>query len=343
MTRYALSPLALALLVGCAGPSVSPGGATVARADAVAARPMIATTARKGYVYVSNAGTPSISYYAPDADGDVSPVGVISGSKTGLVFPNGLVTDRRGQIYVVNGRELAWNQILVFPPKANGNVRPRVIEGSKTLLNVDDSVTVDDAGYIYVSNCGSYCNGHTAGSIAVFAPHSHGNVAPVRLITGALTQLNGPAAIAVDSTGTIYDSQRGSNAVAVFAPGANGNVAPQALIAGSNTMIQDPNGMAVGSDGIYVTTTAPAVLRFPLNATGNVAPESVISGENTELTTAVDGMGIGKHDSLWIAGGIANNQVLHFPALANGDVFPSGGIGGPHTQLNGPVWVTYGR
>jgi hypothetical protein len=40
--------------------------------------------------------------------------------------------------------------------RPNGDVRPRVIAGSKTLLNVDDSVTVDDAGYIYVSNCGSF-------------------------------------------------------------------------------------------------------------------------------------------------------------------------------------------
>jgi hypothetical protein len=60
-------------------------------------------------------------------------------------------------------------------------------------------------------------------------------------------------------------------------------------------------------------------------------------------STAVDGMTIGTRDSLWIAGGVQNNQVLHFPGLASGDVFPSGGIGGPHTQLSEPVWVAVGR
>ena len=159
MTRFLLPPLALASFVGCAGPGTGPNGTTVVRTDAMGAQSASARMDRKGYVYVANAGTPSITYYDREAHGDVSPVGVISGSHTKLIFPNGLVTDRRGQIYIVNGRELAWNQILVFPRGANGDVSPRVIAGSNTQLNVDDSVTVDDAGYIYASNCGSYCSG----------------------------------------------------------------------------------------------------------------------------------------------------------------------------------------
>ena len=90
-----------------------------------------------GSTYVLNAeGSPtrSVTVYAAGAKGNVKPIRMIVGQKTGLyAAPVGIAVDRGGRLYVLqSGTE---NSISVFAPGANGNVAPiRVITGSKTAM-----------------------------------------------------------------------------------------------------------------------------------------------------------------------------------------------------------------
>lgn len=86
-------------------------------------------------IYVLNAeGSPtrSVTVYAAGATGNVKPIRMIVGQKTGLyAAPVGIAVDPSGRLYVLQSG--TTNSISVFAPGANGNVAPvRVISGSKT-------------------------------------------------------------------------------------------------------------------------------------------------------------------------------------------------------------------
>jgi len=139
----------------------------------------------RGFIYVSNYGAMvnapnSITVYKPGAAADETPVRAITGSRTTLDTPLGLAVGPHGDLFVVNsGRvNLGIDSIIVFAPGASGDAAPeRTITGDKTGLDVPQSVAVDAAGYIYVTNFGS-------SSITVYAPNATGNAVPIRLIAG---------------------------------------------------------------------------------------------------------------------------------------------------------------
>jgi DNA-binding beta-propeller fold protein YncE len=118
---------------------------------------------------------PSITVYARTAHGDVAPLRVIRGAKTGLNLPLGVFLDTVSrQIVVANGGDDA---LLFFDAHASGDVAPvRVIKGSRTELGGPTGVTIDrKRNEIWVANW----NNHTA---TVYARTAAGNVAPLRVI-----------------------------------------------------------------------------------------------------------------------------------------------------------------
>jgi hypothetical protein len=116
----------------------------------------------------------------------------------------------------------------------------RKISGPKTGLftgNFADfssntiSVAVDPiTGDVYVYNY-SYDNHQQ--QISVFLHHASGNVAPMRVIAGPLTQIGPPGElnnkIAVGADGRLFVAEA-NNRILVFAPGAGGNVPPAQII-----------------------------------------------------------------------------------------------------------------
>ena len=87
-------------------------------------------------MYVTNEGTPtqpegSVTVYGEGVNGNVAPIRTLSGPKTGLDIPAGIVY--AGNIYVTNSGD---STITVYPGGAKGNVAPTTtIGGPNTLLN----------------------------------------------------------------------------------------------------------------------------------------------------------------------------------------------------------------
>ena len=79
----------------------------------------------------------------------------------------------------------------------------------------------------------------------VFDKHADGNVAPIRTISGSLTQIDHPFGIAVDADENIYVSENATNSITVYPKGANGNVAPLRVVAGPKTMLNGPEQLIV--------------------------------------------------------------------------------------------------
>src|SRR5437773_12502827 len=73
-------------------------------------------------LFVANADDNSIQVFHASDEGDVAPIRVIKGPKTGIKSPRGIALDAKlGELYVAN---MGTASITVFPVMANGDVAP---------------------------------------------------------------------------------------------------------------------------------------------------------------------------------------------------------------------------
>jgi DNA-binding beta-propeller fold protein YncE len=142
---------------------------------------------------------PSIRIFAAEADGNVSPLRSITGSRTGLNWPMGLEIDaERDEIVVANYGD---NSISFFRRGADGDVAPaRLLKGDRTHIVGPVDVSVDrERNELWVAN---YAD-HTA---LVFDRDASGNVAPKRIIRNAPP--GSPALAFTNASAAAYDSKR---------------------------------------------------------------------------------------------------------------------------------------
>jgi sugar lactone lactonase YvrE len=279
----------------------------------------------------------TINVYPATSDGNVAPSAVIGGSLTHLSHINGLVVNASGELYVANSDS---NDVVGFAAGASGNVSPNVvIAGSNTRIEWPVGLGLDSGRNLYVGVCGSTCGAGSAGpSVLEFAAGSNGNVAPIRDITGSLTQLVDANDPKIDPKGNIYVSNWRSSTIDVFKARAKGNAVPIRVISGSNTKLDAPDGIAVNAKWLYAGSAgSDSLLRFHRTASGNVAPVAVIAGKKTGLGD-VDGIALDHTGNLYAASP-GNAGIFEFTPLAGGNVRPFRKIQGSNTQLVEPVWV----
>lgn len=169
----------------------------------------------------------------------------------------------------------------------------------------------------------------------------------VRTITGALTTLNGPAALALDSSGNLYVANWAGADVLVFAAGANGNVAPMRSITLPSAGGAFGRGLAFdGGGNLYVVNNENAVYVYAPGASGAQAPLRTITGAATGLN-APSSVALDSSGNLFVSncpncGGApgAVGTVLVFAPGANGNQAPARTISGLLTQLNWPLGIT---
>ncbi len=158
----------------------------------------------RGNIYVTNkgdsanTGNDSVTVYASGSTGNVAPTQTIAGTRTGLDIPVALAVDSSQRIYVANITypNSGNGSLTVYAAGANGNVAPtETIEGAKTKLNLPAGIAVDSSDNIYAANFDR--TDSTAASITVYAAGTNGNVAPIRTISGAETDLDGPRGIVI--------------------------------------------------------------------------------------------------------------------------------------------------
>ena len=165
----------------------------------------------------------------------------IVGSATGLNGARAVVVDAsHNEILVANAGD---SSITVYQRTANLNATPiRTISGSATHLATPIGVALDLVhGEILVLNAPTY-----SPFMTVYARTATGNIAPLRIIAGASTELNGPVDLAVDvANNEILVANAGQKAVAVFARDADGNVPPLRTLVGPMTGLSQMTGIAV--------------------------------------------------------------------------------------------------
>jgi hypothetical protein len=162
------------------------------------------------------------------------------------------------------------------------------------------------------------------------------------LIAGPNTKIAGPSAVAVDSSGSIYVTNKGPmkckrlpgvsscspnghGSITVYAHGSNGDVTPTATITGANTGLQFPFGITLDSNGnIYV-----------LN--GKEGPGPFVRVGQTQ-----GAVGVPKDFTFTLRPKAITVEILIFAAGSNGDAAPIGKIGGAFSGLDAAEGIAIG-
>jgi len=198
------------------------------------------------------------------ANAEDNPIRSLQGERTGLGDPHGIALDtRNGLIFVSN----FGSTNVMRRSEANRNARGDG-EGKGDHWPLDRDHAVSGSGR------------NVAPSITVYPKKSSGDTAPLRVIQGPRTQLDWPAAIAVDSErGELYVANDQGDSVLVFSASANGDVAPLRVLKGPKTLIKYPNGLALDlmHDELWVANFGNhAATVYARGASGDTAPLRVI-------------------------------------------------------------------
>ena len=205
-----------------------------------------------GNIWVTNAGTSTITEYNAGASGNVAPINTVQGSATFLASPTGIAIDGTGDLFVVNSQidSSGSFEVLEFGPNPSGNQGPiRRIGGAATLLNTPQYVAVDGAGNVYVTNIADNL-------ITIFGPGASGNVAPLVSFSGNCAQ---PDGIALDSSNNIYVDCDQNYEVREYSALSGSGTPTQIRSLGVNSLqsqLYNPSGIAVNSLGtLFVANT----------------------------------------------------------------------------------------
>jgi sugar lactone lactonase YvrE len=161
-------------------------------------------------------------------------------------------------------------------------------------------------------------------SITSYASNANGNVAPVRMISGANTQLAKPVGVALDTAGNIFVPNFASSVVTAYLPSANGNVFPIRTIL--HTGPTQLSGMGFDPAGnLFVANAAPtfdSINVYAPGANGLVLPPShTIIGPSTGLS-GPDGVAVDAVGNLFVVNFRGNSVTVYAPT-ATGNVAPS--------------------
>ena len=194
-----------------------------------------------------------------DAQKFDAPIRSVRGPRTEMADPHGIYFDEtHNEVFVAN----------------HGNFRPGELITSYTAYDARESRQERTGNAFSETARGRF----VPSSLTVYDGDAKGDVAPLRTISGPLSQIDWPMGVAVDeASNEIFVANNGDSSILVFARTASGNVQPKRVIRGPATGIKGPMGVAVAKDEIWVANFGThTALVFPRLAAGNVAPRRIL-------------------------------------------------------------------
>ncbi len=205
---------------------------------------------------------------------------------------------------------------------------------NNTTLKGASGITRDASGYIYVADL-------ITQAIDVFTPTVNDNMAPVRMLQGAATQLHQPRLVRIDSAGEIVVLNTNAT-ITVYPPNSNGNVAPTRTITLGNLPADTFYGLALdGSDNIYTLGTIAAtpagtayLFELPAASSGPAVALRTITGSNTHIN-APHGVTVDSGGNVYVTSDVYDN-FSEFGPLQNGNASP---MFSSSAELNQPAGI----
>ena len=268
----------------------APGAQITGSSTGLDAPQTVALDTAADRLYVANAGGPS----APPSvlifdgistlNGNAAPTRTIAGLSTQFIAPSSVALDKsRDLLYVADGVD-----IYVYPAStANGDqAATRDIKVSSFGIQIQQI-------FLDAANDRLYVSDGANNAVDIFDNASTLNQTPAapRGLTGAATQLNQPAGMAIDPSGNLAVTNLGNGSITVYANAAttSGNQSPIAVISGAATTLIDPVQIIQSSaaDEVYVADSSAnevAVFAGIAGLNGSPAPSRRIFGPSTLIT-----------------------------------------------------------
>jgi DNA-binding beta-propeller fold protein YncE len=215
-------------------------------------------------IYTSNTTENRISVFAAGACGDVAPIRIIEGDRTGLAEPRGLALDARGRLYVANRKTAT---ATVYAPDAQGDATPlRML--SAVAMRTAEAIAVAPEGDVFVAGC---ADGALAGRGCVvrFAPDSSHSTCT---IAGHRTGLTYPVGLALADDGALIVANAFGGVVAAYAAQSRGDAAPLRSFTAATASTR---GIACGARTLLVSGTS--VYLYPSGAGAGAQPTAVLA------------------------------------------------------------------
>jgi DNA-binding beta-propeller fold protein YncE len=349
-----ISIASIALISACAQPSQT----LVPSAD----KSQDAATARARYIYFAGIrlnvhggtggflGPGELGVYPATASGNVPPLHVIAGRKTGLFEGGGCCVPQSAWFDPADRSLWTCRTFSRFisrfstnrPQSSWGNVRPN------DRLAISPQ-TVSCGGVARTKDGETVADDINDAFVATWSADSTGDAAPIRKIAGPVTGLFLPSQITFDGKGDYIVSDRCrppkcssdyAGAILIFDARADGNVLPLRVLAGAKTKLSGPDRVAYDPvhDMIYAANLYTSTITgYPAGSSGNVAPTIFIHGSKTHLWNP-DAIAIDKAGYLYVGNeplvpGPPPASILVFAPGANGNVAPVQIIAGSKTRL----------
>jgi hypothetical protein len=259
VASYAVAPRATPrLLVRIAGPHTQ------------LAAPAAIAVGSDGTIYVSEYA--KVLVFAANAQGDVTPLRVIEGQRTGLGI-GGIAVDGQGTVYAGSAGGSA-SSVRVFAPGASGDVAPiRVLGGIQTQIIDPHAIALDEQQDLIVADINQ---------VYLFPPLAAGDVAPSRSFGGRYGwMVQGVAALG--STAIAVLTSDGT--VSVRHGGLTPNYGEIRVIHGSEALMVNPTAIAAGHGGtFYVANGDGSILVFGGTERNNAPPLAVLEGTGRGAT-----------------------------------------------------------
>ena len=263
----------------------------------------------------------------------VSPSGIVSIGIADSIIPIGTFITSGGDLYVIDGT-YTHPRVLKYPAGFNASTSGIIV--AKNGLSIPYSVSVDGAGYIYVSN---------DTEVIKYPPSSDSTTIGTVVVRNGVTGL--VYDVAVDAAGNIFVPNTNDGTILEYAPGSDSTTSPGAVISllgVSNTLY----GVHLVNDTIYAAegqnnsiqmltpTGTFGVYNTPViiaggNGTGNGANQF-----NGPLSVGTDNAG-----NVYVCDN-GNNRVQEFPrgstSATNGITVAGTGVGAD--TLNTPQYTS---
>jgi len=162
------------------------------------------------------------------------------------------------------------------------------------------------------------------------------NLAPVKTISGAASELQWIGDIGVGPDGSVYGASAYWGALFAYAPTAGADATWSRKITGSKTGLSEPGAVEVDALGRVWTSmngmSPYSIGLFAAGANGNAAPLKTIGGANTGLTQ-VGGIAVGPNGDVYVLNH-PTDSILVFDSQAGGNAEPKRVISGFNTSIS---------
>ena len=178
-------------------------------------------------------------------------------------------------------------------------------------------------------------------SVTVYNRTVTGNTAPIRTLSGALTGLNIPWALFVDTVNNelvVPNFGGGASSVTVYSRTASGNTAPIRTLSGPLTGLNASLSRLVVdtvNNELVAANSSGSVTVYSRTASGNTAPIRTLSGPLTQLNAPM-GLDVDTVNNELVVGNVNSSVITVYSRMASGNTAPTRTLSGALTGLNGP-------